>query len=169
MPTTNQQTEIPQTDIARIVADLIGRGLTVGCAESLTGGALTSTFVSIPGVSDVLRGGIVSYATDVKASVLGVSRRQLDKTGPVDGDVALQMARGACRVLDADIGVSTTGVAGPGPADGHPAGTVWIAIAGVLGEHSRLLHLTGDRREIREHTIECALALLDEYLVLTPS
>ena len=165
----DEQTEAPRTDVARSVGELIARGLTVGCAESLTGGALTSTFVSIPGVSEVLRGGIVSYATDIKASVLGVSRERLEDTGPVDGGVALQMARGICRVLEADVGLSTTGVAGPGPADGHPAGTVWIAIAGVLGEQSRLLHLTGDRAEIREKTIDCVLALLDEYLLLTRS
>lgn len=164
-----EQTSVPRTDVARSVTELIARGLTVGCAESLTGGALTSMLVSVPGVSEVLRGGIVSYATDVKASVLGVSRQRLDQTGPVDGDVALQMARGVCRVLEADVGLSTTGVAGPGPADGHPAGTVWIAIAGVLGEQSRLLHLTGDRAAIREQTIEWVLALLDEYLLLTRS
>lgn len=163
----DERTEVSRTDVVRSVAELIARGLTLGCAESLTGGALTSTFVSVPGVSEVLRGGIVSYATDVKASVLGVSWERLEEMGPVDGDVALQMARGACRVLNADIGVSTTGVAGPGPADGHPAGTVWIAIAGVLGEQRRLLNLTGDRAEIREQTIECVLALLDEYLLLT--
>ncbi len=169
LPATDEWTKIPHTDVARSVAELITRGLTLGCAESLTGGALTSTFVSVPGVSEVLRGGIVSYATDIKASVLGVSQRRLDETGPVDGDVALQMARGVCRVCGADVGLSTTGVAGPGPVDGHPAGTVWIAIAGALGERSRLLHLRGDRGEIRKQTIECVLGLLDEHLSLNLS
>ncbi|MFT3943145.1 MAG: CinA family protein [Ancrocorticia sp.] len=160
----DERTAVPRTDVSRSVAELIARGLTVGCAESLTGGALTSTFVSIPGVSEVLRGGIVSYASDVKASVLGVSRERLEETGPVDDVVALQMARGACRVLGADIGLSTTGVAGPGPADGHPAGTVWIAISGALGEQVRALHLSGDRGEIRAQTIACVLELLDEQM-----
>lgn len=81
LPATDEWTKIPHTDVARSVAELITRGLTLGCAESLTGGALTSTFVSVPGVSEVLRGGIVSYATDIKASVLGVSQRRLDETG----------------------------------------------------------------------------------------
>lgn len=158
------QKQVPKVDIAQIVAALIRRGLSIGCAESLTGGALTSTMVAVPGVSEVLRGGIVSYATDVKASVLGVSQRRLDTVGPVDEQVALEMARGACRVLEAAVGVATTGVAGPGDADGHPAGTVWIAISGALGEEARLLDLPGDRAAIRSATIACALGLLAEHL-----
>lgn len=156
--------EVPRVDVAQIVAALIRRQLSIACAESLTGGALTSTLVGVPGVSEILRGGIISYATDVKASVLGVSQQRLSAVGPVDGQVAIEMARGACRVLQADVALATTGVAGPGAADGHPAGTVWIAIAGFLGEEARLLDLSGDRAEIRRASITCALGLLAEHL-----
>lgn len=158
--------KLPSADesVRAIVDELRRRGLTLGCAESLTGGALTATFVAVPGVSEILRGGVVSYATDVKASLLGVSRDQLLLTGPVDGEVALQMARGACSVLGANIGLSTTGVAGPGPADGHEAGTVWIGLAGVLGEANRLLRLSGTRSQIRSGTIDAVIELLRESL-----
>lgn len=147
-----------------VVAELRRRNLTIACAESLTGGALASAFVEVPGVSDVLRGGVVSYATDVKASVLGVSRQQLEKTGPVSSEVALQMARGACSVLGATIGISTTGVAGPGPTDGHPAGTVWIAISGEIGEETRLVRLSGDRSHVRNGAVKAAIDLVGKSL-----
>lgn len=160
-------------ELRRTVEALKARGLTLCCAESLTGGALASRIVNVPGVSAVFRGAVVSYATDVKASVLGVSQNQLDETGPVDETVARQMARGACRVLAADVGVATTGVAGPGPADGHPAGTVWIAISGALGERAELLALDGSRTEIREGAVQCALGLvaraLDDVVTNTKS
>lgn len=152
------------TTLHQDVATLIDRGITLACAESLTGGALAATIVSVPGVSEVFRGAVVSYATDVKASVLGVSQSRLDAVGPVDEQVALQMARGACSVLGADVALATTGVAGPGPADGHPAGTVWIAIAGALGERALLLDLSGDRARIREQTVDEALGLLGTAL-----
>lgn len=155
-------------DIAQVVASLIRRRMTIGCAESLTGGSLTSALVAVPGVSETLRGGIVSYATEVKASVLGVSRERLDAVGPVDEQVALEMARGACRVLGADVALATTGVAGPGSSEGHPVGTVWIALAGKLGEGTRLLNLSGDRAAIREGSVTCALGLLAERLESRP-
>ena len=99
------------------VKDLIGqmtrRGLTVATAESLTGGGLVARMVDVPGASHVVRGGACTYAVDTKASVLGVSRARLDQTGPVDEQVARQMAEGARVLFGAAIGLSTTGVAGP--------------------------------------------------------
>jgi len=107
------------------VKDLIGqmtrRGLTVATAESLTGGGLVARMVDVPGASHVVRGGACTYAVDTKASVLGVSRARLDQTGPVDEQVARQMAEGARVLFGAAIGLSTTGVAGPGPPAGFPA------------------------------------------------
>ena len=101
------------------VKDLIGqmtrRGLTVATAESLTGGGLVARMVDVPGASHVVRGGACTYAVDTKASVLGVSRARLDQTGPVDEQVARQMAEGARVLFGAAIGLSTTGVAGPAP------------------------------------------------------
>ncbi|EPD26960.1 MULTISPECIES: CinA family protein [Actinomycetaceae] len=147
------------------VADLRKRGLSLACAESLTGGLLTAQFVTVPGVSAVLRGGVVSYATDLKASILGVSSERLASHGPVDRDVALQMAQGVCAVTGADIGMATTGVAGPGPHDGHPAGTVWIAVSARGGAQvARELHIAGGRSDVRSGAVRGAVELLDAFL-----
>lgn len=154
----------------RSAADLLrvaeGRAVTLAIAESLTGGQVSSTLVGVPGASRVLLGAVVAYATRIKAQVLGVDAAHLERTGPVDRDVALQMARGVRRLLGADLGLATTGVAGPGPADGHPAGTVHIAVVAPWGEVHRELRLSGDRSQIRCGTvlnvIELAVGLLSK-------
>ena len=150
--------------VAELIADLTQRGLTLATAESLTGGGLVARLVDVPGASHVVRGGACTYAVDTKASVLGVSESQLALTGPVDEQVALQMARGARVLFRADIGVSTTGVAGPGPADGFDAGTVHIACVHPAGEAHRLVHLEGDRSAVRAVSIDAALALVRDVL-----
>ncbi|QIK83271.1 CinA family protein [Sanguibacter sp. HDW7] len=140
------------------------RGLTVAVAESLTGGLVCSALVTPAGASDVVRGGIVAYATDVKASVLGVDRALLATCGPVDPEVVRQMALGVARVLGARCGVATTGVAGPGPQDGVPAGRVHVAASldGLVRE--RRLDLPGDRTEIRARATAAALEMLHEIV-----
>ena len=137
------------------------RGVTLAIAESLTGGQVASSLVEVPGASHVLVGAVVAYATRVKAQVLGVDAAHLELTGPVDRDVALQMAHGVRRLLGADLGLATTGVAGPGPADGHPAGTVHVAVVAPWGQRHRELHLGGDRSQIRCATVMevCELAI----------
>ena len=143
--------------------------MTLAIAESLTGGQVASSLVEVPGASRVLVGAVVAYATRTKAQVLGVDAAHLERTGPVDRDVALQMAHGVRRLLGADLGLATTGVAGPGPADGHPAGTVHIAVVAPWGQRHRELHLSGDRSQIRRATVmevyELAVGFLqkDEY------
>jgi nicotinamide-nucleotide amidase len=117
---------------ARLVFALSEHGQTVAVAESLTGGMLCSALVDVPGASAVVRGGVVSYATDLKHRLLGVDAGLLAANGPVDPDVAAQMAHGVRERLGADWGVATTGVAGPDPQDGIPAGTVYVAVAGPL-------------------------------------
>ncbi len=146
----------------RVVAALRASGLTVATAESLTAGQVSAALADVPGASDVLRGGVVAYATDVKASVLGVDAAHLEGTGPVDAGVAIAMARGAARLLRADLGVATTGVAGPGPHDGHPAGTVFVAVAapGEGPARSEGLALPGDRAAVRASATAAALRLL---------
>ena len=145
------------------------RGVTLAIAESLTGGQVASSLVEVPGASHVLVGAVVAYATRVKAQVLGVDAAHLELTGPVDRDVALQMAHGVRRLLGADLGLATTGVAGPGPADGHPAGTVHVAVVAPWRQRHRELHLSGDRSQIRRATVmevcELAIGFLqkDEY------
>lgn len=151
-------------NLPALVHELIHRGWTISTAESLTGGGLCARLVDVPGASETVRGGICTYATELKADILGVDRAHLALTGPVDADVARQMARGAQRLFDADIALSTTGVAGPGPADGHPAGTVHIACAHPGGVEHRELHLRGSRAEVRALTVEAALDLLGEVL-----
>ena len=150
--------------LADLIADLTQRGLTIATAESLTGGGLVARLVDVPGASHVVRGGACTYAVDTKASVLGVSESQLAATGPVNEQVARQMARGVRELFHADIGVSTTGVAGPGPADGFPAGTVHLACAHPAGEEHRLLNLDGERAAVRAGAIDAAIALVRDVL-----
>lgn len=157
------------TQTATLIKTLTEKGLTVATAESLTGGMLAGELVSVPGASAAFTGGIVSYATPLKKSLLGVDGARLDEFGPVDGVVAQQMAEGArqtCAVEGrwADLGIATTGVAGPDPDahTGQTAGTVYIGIATSAGARSVLLALSGDRAAIREATVEAAI---DEALI----
>ncbi len=145
---------------ASAIALLIARGLTAGTAESLTGGLVAGALTTVAGSSAAFRGGIVAYAADLKESQLGVPAALLKKVGTVHRDVALAMAAGVRRRLDVAVGVATTGVAGPDPADGQPVGTVHIAVdAGARSAHRRL-RLTGDRGQIRSETVRQVLALL---------
>lgn len=143
------------------------RGLTIGVAESLTGGQVCDSLVAVPGASRTLRGGVVAYATDVKRSVLGVDGDLLAEVGPVHAEVARQMATGAARVLGASLGLATTGVAGPGPQDGVTAGTV--VVAAVLADGRHVVHehrCEGGRAAVRvaagSAVIAAALELLDQ-------
>jgi nicotinamide-nucleotide amidase len=152
-------------ELARlIVSTLTGRGQTLAVAESLTGGLLAATLVEIPGASAVFRGGIVAYATDLKATLLGVPRPLLDRYGAVHPDVAAAMAEGVAARLSATFGVATTGVAGPDPQDGQPVGTVHIAVSGSPGVTRRACAFTGDRDSIRRQSVLAALLLLRAVL-----
>ena len=133
-------------------------------AESLTGGMLAAALTSVPGASAAFRGGVVAYATDLKASLLGVPEALLARSGAVHPDVALAMAEGARRRLAAAVGVATTGVAGPDPADGQPVGTVHIAVSVPGRAVTRPLALSGSRHEIRAATVEHVLALVVSLL-----
>lgn len=116
----------PTTDI---VEQFTRRGLTIACAESLTAGLVSAGIADVPGASQVLRGGAVTYATDAKASVLGVDAGLLAERGAVDADVAVAMAHGVRALFGADVGVATTGVAGPSMQDGRPVGRCYVAVA----------------------------------------
>jgi nicotinamide-nucleotide amidase len=139
---------------------LIDRGETIASAESLTGGLVAAALTSVPGASAAFRGGIVAYATDLKAAVLGVPDDLLERHGTVHPAVAEAMAEGARARLSTTVGISTTGVAGPDPAEGKPVGTVFVAVAGPGGTVSRELALSGDRQAIRAATVDSALDLL---------
>jgi nicotinamide-nucleotide amidase len=146
-----------------VVELLRARRLTVATAESLTGGLLCGALTDVPGASTVVRGAVVAYATDVKETVLGVGAGVLASPGgAVQGEVAAQMALGVCRVVGSDVGVATTGVAGPEPQDGQAVGTVFVAVAVEGTVEVSQLRLDGTRSEIRAATVAKALALLLE-------
>ncbi|GAA4979223.1 hypothetical protein GCM10023225_19590 [Kineococcus glutinatus] len=150
-----------------MVAACAARGLTLATAESLTGGALCSALVEVPGASRVLRGGVVAYATDLKALLLGVDAGLLAERGAVDAAVAAVRGLGVRARLGADAGLATTGVAGPDPQDGRAPGTVFVALAAAWlpeGVLVRRLHLAGERPAVRAAAVEAALALLAEAL-----
>ena len=155
----------PAPEAAALVAALAAHGLTVAVAESLTGGAVAAAVVDVAGASRVLRGGVVAYATDLKAELLGVDPALLARTGPVHADVAAQMAQGVRSRLGADVGLATTGVAGPDPQDGHLPGEVHVAVASADGVRVRSLRLDGDRSSIRRQAcravLACALAVTE--------
>lgn len=148
-----------------VVASLVSRGASVATAESLTGGAVAAALTTVPGASQVVRGGLVTYATDLKASMLGVSPDLLAERGPVDQSVAVAMAAGARRRVDADWGVATTGVAGPDPVGPHEPGHVHVAVSGPDGETTRTLDLPGDRARVRRLAVAHALDELRLRLV----
>jgi nicotinamide-nucleotide amidase len=143
------------------------RGLSLGLAESVTGGLVSGRLTAIPGASDVLRGSIVSYASEVKFDLLGVP------PGPVvNEETALAMAEGARRVLGADVGIGLTGVAGPSEQDGMPVGTLCVGL--VIGDpvsdaplrrHATTLRLPGQRQQMREFSVISALDLLRRALL----
>ena len=112
-----------------VVDALRARRLTAATAESLTGGLVAATLVSVPGASDVFRGAVVAYATDLKADLVGVAGAVLERDGAVAATTAMAMAAGVRARCRADFGVATTGVAGPDPQEGHPAGTMHVAVA----------------------------------------
>jgi nicotinamide-nucleotide amidase len=145
-----------------IVIDMLrDRGLSLGIAESLTGGLMGTRFTSVPGASDVFRGSIVSYASDVKFSLLGVPE------GPVvTAQAAQDMAEGARRVLGADVALATTGVAGPAEQEGQPVGTVFLGLAMDGASEAQQVKLPGDRQRIRQYAVISAVNLLRKHLML---
>lgn len=138
---------------------LLERGETVACAESLTGGQVAVALSSPAGSSAVFVGGVVSYATEVKRSVLGVTAEQV-----VSAECAEQMARGARERLGADWAISTTGVAGPDLQEGRAVGTVYIGIAGPDGSGAVLREFAGNRGEIRAAAVMAATEVLRDAL-----
>lgn len=145
---------------AEVVSALRASGATVATAESLTGGLACATLVSVPGASDVVRGGVVAYAPALKVELLGVDAQLIATHGTVDAQVAAQMAAGARDRLSATYGLATTGVAGPDASEGKAAGTVHIAVAGPGGTVTRLLNLSGSRESVRTETVAVLLSLL---------
>jgi len=157
-------TDFPE---ARRVGELLrGHGLTIAVAESCTGGLLGAALTAIPGSSDYMLGGVIAYANAAKIALLDVPAATLDAHGAVSEAVAMAMARGARERLGADIGVSITGVGGPGAdSDAKPAGLTWLAASGP-GEAMRTERLGGDhgREGNRAVAVHAALHLVEDAL-----
>lgn len=150
---------------------------TLATCESLTAGLLAATVAEVPGASAVLRGGLVTYATELKQLVAGVPAQLLDDYGPVSAKTAQAMAVGAQQRCEASWGLGLTGVAGPTEQDGHPVGEVWVGIARpdhtstaflaaeVVPEYSTAGLLRGDRGQIRSYAVAAALELIARELI----
>ena len=153
---------------AEVHRALLARGATIAVAESLTGGLLGGALTDLAGSSATFRGGVVAYATELKASLLGVDPELLSRHGAVHPDVAAAMARGVAVRLQSTFGLATTGVAGPGAAEGRAPGEVYVALAGpgVSGDGCSVLslQLDGGRDDVRREAVRRALALAAEEL-----
>jgi nicotinamide-nucleotide amidase len=166
---SEQESEPTLDATAELIAELAARRLTIGVAESLTGGLLAAELIRIPGASAVVNGGIVAYNTELKRSLLGVDGSVLNVHGAVHPDVAKQMAVGARSKLAvgglrADVGVSTTGVAGPGMQDGQLPGTVFVGLSIGTGTWAIPLQLSGDRAAIRSQTVTRAVEAVRDLI-----
>lgn len=162
-------------DAALLLQVLRDQGLKLAIAESITGGGLSAKITDIAGSSEVFLGSVTAYQNEVKTSVLGVDDSLLATKGPVCAEVAEQMARGV-RISMADacglnpaivIGVATTGVAGPGPHDGQPAGKVFIGLTLTDGStFHREIQIDGDRASVRESASAFSISwLLEQFRV----
>lgn len=149
------------TPASEVIARL--RGKTLVTAESCTGGGIGAALTAVPGASEVYKGGVISYTNWVKAHVLGVGEDLLARFGAVSAPVAAAMARGAEKLLQADIAVSVTGLAGPGGDEfGNPVGTVFIGYACGQNCITRRFLFRGDREQVRAQAVDAALSLILE-------
>lgn len=150
---------------SRVLSALVGRGQTLATAESITGGLIGAALTSVPGASAAYRGGLVTYATDLKHSLGRVQQEVLDEAGVISERTARAMAAGVREATGADWGLAVTGVAGPDPQEGHAAGEVWIGVSGPgLSGIAQQLELAGGRDAVREQTVAAALGLLASVL-----
>lgn len=151
---------------ADVIKKMTERSLTLATCESLTGGGIGAALTSVPGASAVYRGGLVTYARDLKSSLAGVDEQLIADEGVVNELTAVQMAFGTQRRCNADWVVATTGVAGPETIDGVDVGTVWFAVVGPkvgmspAPQYTQLTRFEGDREAIRAAAIEHAFAML---------
>ena len=154
-----------QTISAEVVRTFLEKGLTLGTAESLTGGMIAASVAGVSGASAVLMGGVVSYDARVKHELLGVQQQIIDTVGVVSEPCARQMAQGAKAALKVDVAVSATGIAGPtGGTPETPVGTVFIGVAWAGGVKVDECHFTGDRQSVREQSAAHALTMALEAI-----
>jgi len=149
----------------RIVAALRAAGLTVATAESCTGGGIAARITSVPGSSVVFPGGVVAYANDAKARLLGVPEETLATVGAVSEESAAAMAEGAARLFGANLAVASTGIAGPGGGTARkPVGLVYLAVHGPAGTVVARHQFPGDRAAVTAAAVEAALAMMESVV-----
>ena len=152
----------PEIEIGKLLQQ---RKLKLALAESCTGGLTGHRMTNVPGSSEYFEGSIVSYSYEAKVSLLGVSWDTLHAYGAVSRETILEMAHGAKKLLDVDIAVSISGIAGPGGGmPGKPVGTTWIGLAANDGEWAREFHFQGDREQNKASSANAAFQVLLEYL-----
>jgi PncC family amidohydrolase len=149
-----------------LVGELLSsRRLRLAVAESCTGGLIGHLLTNVAGSSRYYMGGVIAYANEAKVRLLGVSWETLEKYGAVSSETVIEMARGVRVTLAADIGISVSGIAGPGGGTPEkPVGTVWVGLSSPMQEYSRHYLWSGDRLAIKEQSAQAALTLLVDYL-----
>jgi PncC family amidohydrolase len=157
--------ELKKTLEVRVGEILSQRGLRLAVAESCTGGLISHLVTNVAGSSVYFLGGMIAYANEAKVHLLGVHQETLEKFGAVSSETVIEMARGVRNNLSADIGISVSGIAGPGGGTPEkPVGTVWIGLSTPKEELARHFHWTGNRLDVKEQSARAALMLLLEYL-----
>lgn len=159
----------PEIEIAELVRGYqakTGKLLTIGTTESATGGRIADRLTNVPGSSDYFKGSVVAYSNEVKINILGVKRRTIENYGAVSSQTAIEMAEGGRRLLDVDICVSDTGVAGPsGGSPEKPVGLFYIGLAAKEVSLSQKHTYSGNREENKRDAAEAALNILKQYLL----
>ncbi len=154
--------ESPETQVGKFLKEL---GFLLAVAESCTGGLISHCITNIPGSSTYFIGGVTVYSNEAKMKLLGVDRNTLDKYGAVSQQTVLEMARGVRQLLQADIGLSISGIAGPdGGSPEKPVGLTWIALSAEGYEHAWSYIWQGDRLQVKEQSANQALMLVLEFL-----
>jgi nicotinamide-nucleotide amidase len=148
-----------------LIKKLQEKNLTLSAAESLTGGLVAASFTEIPGASKVFKGSITAYSDEIKQNILNVNKETITNFTSISEQVALEMAINVRKIMKSDIGISTTGVAGPEKSAGFAPGLVFVAIS--IGDHNmcQKLEITGDRSKIRNQTVQELLQLTLSRLV----
>ena len=150
----------------RVGAVLRERRLKLALAESCTGGLVGDRITNISGSSEYFLGGVMAYAYEAKVALLGVSWDTLNSRGAVSRETVLEMARGARKVLDSDIAVSISGIAGPGGGTSDkPVGTTWVGLVTADGEWAKMFQFSGDREQNKASAADAALQMLLDYLL----
>jgi len=158
-----------EIEIARLIReyhDKTGKLLTIGTVESATGGRIADRITNVPGSSDYFKGSVVAYSNEVKITMLGVKRATIEDYGAVSEKTALEMARGGRKLLDVDICVSDTGIAGPsGDTPEKPVGLFYLGLAARDENFSQKHTFPGNREENKRDAAEAALNMLKQYLL----